>query len=105
MQIWECIKAVNYGRIDFSPDAKEKKQRVIELPDSIEPDDIIKTHFKLASEHIPVVVKAKPINDTINELVGMHDQMPDVLQKAERTSLEEKQRQIKESFGKKKGGK
>ncbi len=44
--IYDCIKAVNYGNLDFSPDAKEEKQRVLNFPIDTVIDEIIKTHFK-----------------------------------------------------------
>ena len=82
MAIWVCVKPVNYGRIDYTPDAKIEKHRLIKLPNGIEPDDIIKTHFQLQDD-TPKIVE-KPISKPVLAMSEFDTNQPDLLRKVEK---------------------
>jgi len=79
--IYDCILPLNYGNIDFSPDAKEEKARLLNFPMGTLVDDTIRKHFELR----------RPDSDRIGDLEDtMPEQIspvvlanPDVLKKLE----------------------
>lgn len=93
--IYDCIKAVNYGNLDFSPDAEEEKCRVLNFPIGTIIDDIIRTHFKKRVEVKPEV-EPEEIQTTGQATIDS----PDLLNKMTRDGrIKELQTEIKESGG------
>ena len=91
MVIYECIKPVSYGRIDYSPDAKDEKNRIIRLPVDIPPDETISKHFKVISG--AQAVMPEPEDKTISKKnIGIG--VPDLL-----TKIQEEQKAAEVELG------
>ena len=57
MDVYECIKPVNYGRIDYTPDSDIEKSRIIKLPKGTPVDKTISTYFRKKGVRVPVEVE------------------------------------------------
>lgn len=75
MSKWICFDPVVYGRRNYSPDAKDERDRVINLPVGIQPDETIKKHFRLEGTLAPEPKHATAIKPP--------EPMPDIHQKIE----------------------